>query len=150
MPLLFGFGVIAGGLTIGASVLMLSMIADVVEDSELKTGRRSEGLFFAGASLIQKAVTGLGLLASGMVLWLAHFPTDAVPGHVDPQIVRRFALIYTPAVIVLYTIAMAILSRFPITREAHNENLRRLVGETARAGGLPLGAEASVGMAAGD
>jgi Na+/melibiose symporter-like transporter len=150
MPLLFGIGVVAGALTIGASVLMVSMIADVVEDSELKTGRRSEGLFFAGSSLIQKAVTGLGVLAAGVVLWLAHFPTHAVPGKVDPQIVRTFALIYAPAVVVLYGIALAILSRFPITREAHNENLRKLAAETALAGAPPLGAEATVGMAGGD
>lgn len=143
VPLLFVFTIFAGALTIGASVLVISMIADVVEDSELKTGRRSEGLFFAGSSLIQKAVTGLGVFASGIVLWLAGFPSHAVPGHVDPEIVRRFALIYVPAVVVLYAISLAIVSFFPITREAHNENLRRLAEETALAGSAPLGAEAT-------
>ena len=143
MPLLFGFSIIAGALTIGASVLVISMIADVVEDSELKTGRRSEGLFFAGSSLIQKAVTGLGLLASGFVLWLAHFPSNAVPGHVDPQIIRNFALIYLPSVVILYLISLAIISRFPITRERHKENVRRLAEETALAGLQPLGADSS-------
>src|SRR5206468_2832406 len=120
----------------------ISMIADVVEDSELKTGRRSEGLFFAGSSLIQKAVTGLGVFASGIVLWLAGFPSNAVPGHVDPEVVRRFALIYVPAVVVLYSISLMIVSFFPITREAHNENLRRLAEETALAGAAPFGASA--------
>jgi len=143
VPLLFAFQIVAGALTIGASVLVISMIADVVEDSELKTGRRSEGLFFAGSSLIQKAVTGLGLFASGIVLWLAHFPSNAIPGHVDPEIVRRFALIYLPAVVALYSISLVIVSLFPITRETHNENLRRLAEETALAGSAPLGAEAT-------
>lgn len=141
VPLLFGFGVVAGALTIGASVLMVSMIADVVEDHELKTGRRSEGLFFAGSSLIQKAVTGLGVFASGVVLWLAHFPTHAVPGHVDPQVVRTFALIYLPAVVVLYGIALAILGLFPITREKHGENLRRLAEDVALTTSAPVGTE---------
>ena len=143
VPLLFAFQIVAGALTIGASVLVISMIADVVEDSELKTGRRSEGLFFAGSSLIQKAVTGLGVFASGIVLWLAHFPSNAIPGHVDPEIVRRFALIYLPAVVALYSISLVIVSLFPITRETHNENLRRLAEETALAGSAPLGAEAT-------
>src|SRR6185295_9907606 len=40
---------------IAASILVSSMVADVVEESELSTGRRSEGLFFAGATLVQKA-----------------------------------------------------------------------------------------------
>jgi Na+/melibiose symporter-like transporter len=144
VPLLFAFGVVAGALTIGASVLMVSMIADVVEDNELKTGRRSEGLFFAGSSLIQKAVTGLGLLASGIVLWIAGFPTHAVPGQVDPQIVRHFVLIYLPAVVLLYSIALAIISRFPITRETHHENVRRLAEEMALVTSAPVGTEDAV------
>ena len=37
-------------LMIMASSLVAAMIADVVEDSELKTGRRSEGIFFAANS----------------------------------------------------------------------------------------------------
>ncbi len=143
VPILFAFGVVAGALTIGASVLMISMIADVVEDNELKTGRRSEGIFFAGSSLIQKAVTGLGVFASGIVLWLAHFPTNAVPGHIDPQIVRQFALIYLPSVVLLYGIALAIIGTFPITRESHRENVRRLAEEAALATAAPAGTDAA-------
>jgi Na+/melibiose symporter-like transporter len=139
MPILFGVGTVAGALTIGASVLMVSMIADVVEDSELSTGRRSEGLFFAGNSLIQKAVTGLGVFAAGIVLWLAHFPTHAVPGHVDPTIIRNFALIYVPAVFVIYGLSLAVISFFPITRERHEENVRRLAAEAALVTEPPLG-----------
>ena len=142
MPILFVIGTIAGALTIGASVLMVSMIADVVEDSELSTGRRSEGLFFAGNSLIQKAVTGLGVFAAGIVLWLAHFPTNAMPGRVDPAIIRNFALIYVPAVFVIYGLSLAVISRFPITRERHEENLRRLAGEAGLVTEPPIGADA--------
>ena len=142
VPLLFVIGTIAAALTIGASVLMVSMIADVVEDSELSTGRRSEGLFFAGNSLIQKAVTGLGVFAAGIVLWLAHFPTNAMPGHVDPAIIRHFALIYVPAVFVIYGFSLAVISRFPITRERHEENLRRLAGEAGLVTEPPIGADA--------
>ena len=77
------------------------------------------------------------------MLWLAHFPSNAVPGHVDPQIIRNFALIYLPSVVILYLISLAIISRFPITRERHKENVRRLAEETALAGLQPLGADSS-------
>ena len=49
-------------LIIAASALVSAMIADVVEDSEIKTGRRSEGIFFAANSFAQKAVNGLGVV----------------------------------------------------------------------------------------
>ena len=133
VPVLFIFAAIGPAMTIASSILLISMLADVVEDSELKTGRRSEGLFFAGASFLQKAVSGLGLFASGLVLWMVHFPAHATPGQVDPQIVRNLALVYLPALFLLYGAALAIISRFPITREHHEENLRRLAGEAALA-----------------
>ena len=134
LPLLFLFMVFGAGLAIGSSILLVSMLADVVEDSELKTGRRSEGLFFAGSSFMQKCASGLGLLASGFILSAAHFPAHAVPGHVAPQIVRDFVLIYAPGTMALYLIAMAIVGLYPISRESHEENLRKLASEVAQAG----------------
>jgi Na+/melibiose symporter-like transporter len=134
LPLLFAFSVFGAGLAIGASILLVSMLADVVEDSELKTGRRSEGLFFAGASFMQKCASGLGLLGSGLILSAAHFPAHAMPGHVAPEIVRHFVLIYAPVTAVLFLIAMAITGLYPISRESHNENLRKLASEVAQAG----------------
>jgi Na+/melibiose symporter-like transporter len=134
LPLLFAFSVVGAGLAIGSSTLLVSMLADVVEDSELKTGRRSEGLFFAGASFMQKCASGLGLLASGLILSTAHFPAHAIPGHVAPAIVRNFALIYLPVTTILYLIAMAIIGLYPISRESHIENLRKLASEVAQAG----------------
>ncbi|HEY2068925.1 MAG TPA: MFS transporter [Rhizomicrobium sp.] len=133
MWILMGFAVVSGSLTIGASILVTAMITDVVEDSELKTGRRNEGLFFAGNSFLAKAVTGLGVFGSGMLLWFADFPTAAVPGKVDPAIVHHFALVYLLVVCALYLTGVAIITRFPITRATHNENLKRLAGEVAEA-----------------
>jgi GPH family glycoside/pentoside/hexuronide:cation symporter len=61
MVIIFVQTIISTALSIAASTLVAAMIADVVEDSELKTGRRSEGLFFSAASLIAKAVSGVGI-----------------------------------------------------------------------------------------
>jgi Na+/melibiose symporter-like transporter len=131
VAMIFAFSTVGAAFAIGSSIMLLSMIADVVEDSELKTGRRSEGLFFAGSSFLQKAASGLGLFASGLVLWAAHFPTDKQPGQIDPHIVWNFAIVYLTAVFVLYGIAFVIISRFPITRDTHETNLRKLAEETA-------------------
>jgi Na+/melibiose symporter-like transporter len=133
VPILFAFSAFSQTLTIGASILIVSMLADVVEASELATGRRSEGLFFAGSSLLQKVVSGFGLFASGGVLWFVGFPDNAVPGHVDPAIVNHFVLVYVPLVIVLFVIGMIIMWFFPITRESHAETLRTLAAEVGQA-----------------
>jgi Na+/melibiose symporter-like transporter len=102
------------------------MIADVVEDSQLSTGRRSEGLFFAASSFIQKAVSGIGVFLSSLLLAAVQFPTHARPGAVDPVILRNLVLIYVPIQAVLYLITMLLLARYRIDRDSHQANLERL------------------------
>jgi len=132
--MLFGFNTVSGALTIGSSMIILSMLADVVEHSELKTGRRSEGLFFAGGSFLQKVASGLGLFVSSLVLAFVHFPGHAIPGHIDLQILRNLAMVYVPLLVGLYGVAIAVISTFPITRGGHEENLRRLAAEAGESG----------------
>ncbi|HWA88686.1 MAG TPA: MFS transporter [Rhizomicrobium sp.] len=128
VAILFVAAVIGSGLAIGSSVMVVSMIADVVEDSEIETGRRSEGLFFAGNSFMQKAASGLGLFVSGIILAAVGFPTGTMPCAVDPQIVRNFCIVYFATVCVTYTIGFVLIAMFPISRQSHADNLKKLAG----------------------
>jgi Na+/melibiose symporter-like transporter len=114
------------GLGIVANILFSSMIADVVEDSELRTGRRQEGVFFAAIAFINKAVSGLGIFASGLIVGAIHFPRGAKPGTIDPQIIRNLGLVYVPTQIVLYGTATLLLLGYSISRASHRETLRKL------------------------
>jgi Na+/melibiose symporter-like transporter len=129
-PLIFGTifvtNMIGVGLGIVANILFSSMIADVVEDSEVKTGRRQEGLFFAAIAFVNKAVSGLGIFFSGMIVSAIHFPTGVKPGSVDPQIVRNLGLVYVPTQLVLYSSATLLLIGYGISRSSHMETLRKL------------------------
>ena len=60
------------------------MIADVVEEAQLKTGRRSEGLFFAASAFIAKATSGFGIMVASTIVAVV----DLVPGT-DPSQARR-------------------------------------------------------------
>ena len=55
----------ATALGVGGAILSASMMADVVEDAEARTGQRTEGLFFAGSFFMQKCVSGLGRVRVG-------------------------------------------------------------------------------------
>jgi hypothetical protein len=66
-----------------------------------------------------------------LLLGVVGFPNNAVPGHVDPAIIRNMALVYLPSVVLLYGLGILIISRFPIDRKDHEENLRKLVAEAA-------------------
>lgn len=89
IPILFADGLVRGAFGITAAILITAMLTDVVEDAAVRTGRRSEGLFFAFTSLIQKAVSGVGVMVAGMLLDFIAFPKGARPTDVDPDIIRE-------------------------------------------------------------
>lgn len=55
LPILMTHGFLDVTIMIMASIIIGSMIADIVEDSQKTTGRRSEGLFYAGQSFAGKS-----------------------------------------------------------------------------------------------
>lgn len=133
LPLLLGFATLSLTLSIASTILLASMLTDVVEDDVLRTGRRSEGLFFAASSFMQKTSSAAGVFVSGLLLAIAHFPIGAQPGHIDMEIVRHLAFVYLPILVLLYGIAMVFVGFYTITRESHEENLKRLAGEAGKA-----------------
>jgi Na+/melibiose symporter-like transporter len=126
LPLLVAANLGTVTLFITASILTASMLADVVEDSELTTGRRSEGLFFAANAFVQKAVSGIGIFASTLLLTAVGFPRGARPGAVDPAVIRGLGLAYVPLVVSLFLVSIAFLAAYRISRTSHEANLRRL------------------------
>src|ERR1019366_1559296 len=107
-------------------IIVSSMIADVVEESQLKTGRRSEGLLFAVESLVRKVTTSFAALLPGLLIALVHFPNHARPGHVDHAILVRLALVYLPTYTALTLCSTSALLFYRINRGQHQDNLRRL------------------------
>jgi len=113
-------------LFIMASIFVASMLADLVEDSEVGTGRRAEGVFFAANAFVQKSVSGIGIFSSTLLLNAIEFPRGAQPGEVDPAVVRNLGLVFVPALVGLYVIALAFLWTYRLSRAGHEANLQRL------------------------
>ena len=114
------------GLIVCYGILFASMMSDLVEQSELHTGRRSEGLFFSAVTFIRKSTQGLGLMAASFVLWLAQFPTGATAGEVGDDALWRLGAWYVPAILFLWLTMVLVISTYRLDREEHEENLRRL------------------------
>ncbi|MEO0754584.1 MAG: MFS transporter, partial [Pseudomonadota bacterium] len=132
-PFIFWFvtitNVIDVGLIICFQILFASMVADLVEESELKTGRRSEGLFTAAVTFVRKSVQGFGVLAATIVLTLAEFPSGADVDEVSADAVWRMGAYYVPLVLTLWLSMVAVISTYRIDRDAHERNVRKLRGQ---------------------
>ncbi|MGH3583974.1 MAG: MFS transporter, partial [Mycobacterium sp.] len=121
--LLFGDVVLAAAVGLMGVVILTSMVADVVEDQQVRTGVRSEGVLFAANGLVPKFTVGLGAFIAGSLISLVGFPVKAVPGTVDPEIVRHLALYYIPCVILLNGGSVVALSFYKIDRATHERNV---------------------------
>lgn len=124
--IVFVTGIIDVALIITFQVLFTAMIADLVEQAELKTGRRSEGVFFAAVTFTRKSVQGLGVLAASAVLALARFPKGVAPADVPDEAVWRLGAWYVPTILFFWLAMMAIISTYRLDRAGHEENLRKL------------------------
>jgi len=129
-------------LSVAALVIIATMIADIVEDSAVKTGVRSEGLLFAANGLLPKITGGLGGFIGALLLEAAKFPVHAQPGTVDPVILQHLALLYLPAMGVLNAASIAVLSFYQIDEAGHTRNLALLretgvIAETALEAAAP-------------
>jgi len=126
LPLLFVFGMATVTAIIMSGILVASMVADIVEENEVATGRRSEGVFVAANSFVQKAASGIGIFGSSLLLGAIGFPRGAEPGQVAPEVIHRLGVVFAPTIVVLNLIALAFLSTYGISRASHEANLRRL------------------------
>ena len=121
-----GFQFVDVTMIITSGILIDSMITDIVEQSELSTGRRSEGVFFAARSFISKSVSGVGVLIASTLLSIVNFPKDAQPGMVEPEVLFNLGLFYAPLVFLLYMSAITVIFIYRINQDIHEDNVKEL------------------------
>jgi len=124
LPLLMLNYLIETTAIITMQIIFASMNADVVEDRSAESeGRRDEGLIYAARNFAKKAVSGMGVMLAGMVLWAANFPEQAQLGQVDTGTVTTLVLVYLPVFLTLYIASWYVLRNYKIDKSKHEENI---------------------------
>lgn len=116
--------------SVASFILGASMLSDVVEESQARTGRRSEGVFFAGSFFVQKLVGGMGTLIAGTILAIAQFPANARAETLDAATLSRLMLVFALTLLVFYGLSALAYARFPFGRAEHEARLAR-TGDSA-------------------
>ncbi len=117
---------------IGYIILLDSMLSDVIDEHELHSGKREEGLFFAARSFATKASYGLGSFFAGIGLDIIRFPQGASAETVPESAVLSLAIMSGPVMFLLFAATVAVSSRYPLTAERHREIMVQ-VGKTGSA-----------------
>ena len=118
-----GIGVVQALVTFG------SMVADIVDEHELSTGRRQEGIFFASVSFSGKFTSGIGSVVGGVALDLIDWPRGAdirTAADVPPDTLMWLGLIYGPIVAGFAVVSVWCYSKHQLDRHRHAEIVREL------------------------
>ena len=105
-------------------VSLHSMIADVVDEHQLESGERNEGIFFAAIGFSSKATSGLGSFASGVALDLISWPKGAAirsASDVPADTIAALGLLYGPGIAVFGILSMWCYSHHNLNRSRHRE-----------------------------
>ena len=125
-PLVLSIIVVDVALIIAYQTLSASMIADLVEEAEIKTQRRTEGVFFASVTFVRKVTQGIGAAVAGVLLTISQFPVGATPDQVPESVLTTFGWLYVPVIFGLWMIMIACLSLYSVDRKKHEANLETL------------------------
>jgi Na+/melibiose symporter-like transporter len=101
-----------------------SMLGEVIDEDDLATGERREGLYNGVFTFLRKLGGALGVfLALGLLDWLGFEPNRSEQSEAARQAIRWMTAL-APAC--LLGIGVWIARGYPLTRERHNEILRAL------------------------
>lgn len=101
------------------TVMIGSMIADVTDQHEEKHGSRSEGIYFAASSFAAKAVSGLGIVMSGIVIDVAGIKQGSTVQTIDPSSLFTLALAMGPGVLIMIGITVFAASFYDLSQADH-------------------------------
>jgi Na+/melibiose symporter-like transporter len=108
-------------------VAIMSMIGDVVDENEMLTGKREEGLYYSARAFFAKAAYSFGHFFAGVSLDLfVHLPFEAVPGQLDDGVLTRLGIAAGPVMALSAIVSLVAYSRYKLNRERHQEVLKAL------------------------
>ena len=106
--------------------LVISMIYDIVENSQINTGRRDEGIFMTGPGLIQKILSGLGIFILGLVLQYLNFDPNIATNSESKPPINELVLFQITVGPLLTLIGTSFLFLYNISRDSHHEAIGSL------------------------
>lgn len=107
-------------------IVVDSMMGDVADEHELKTGSRSEGMIFAIKAFGMKLTAGLGGMFGGFGLDIIGFPKNAVVGQIAPEVIDRMLFSCGPLFWIIVGLGNLFMLRYAISQKRHGQIIEEL------------------------
>ena len=108
------------------NISVMSALADIADQNELRIGHRQEGTLYAARTFFAKLDNSLGHGIAALSLWLISFPENAKPGEVAADTIWWLGMIDSPISIIPGLIAVAFYAQYRISRKQFEETQRQL------------------------
>ncbi len=125
IPIFFSFGISA------VYTVLSTMMADVTDADELINGSRREGMFGAVQALMMKITGAVGAIAAGVIVAASGFEVEKGI-YQDPGVFTNMRLLFSFVPAIALSIGLAILWRYPLTRQRMKEIKVELKVQRAR------------------
>lgn len=110
--------------------LIPSMMADVVDEFELQTGNRQEGLFFSMLSFAYKMTTGVGTFIAGLLLAWIEFPKQTDVADVAQSAIVGLGWVGGFVTLSIFILSVFFILPYPISKMSYEEIRRELDNRT--------------------
>jgi GPH family glycoside/pentoside/hexuronide:cation symporter len=122
-----------------ALVSFPSMVADIADQHELKTGKRQEGIFFGAVSFSSKATSGLGNIVAGIGLDAIAWPRGVAiqtAADVPAETVVSLGVLYGPVVAGFAVVSVWCYTHHKLDRHDHAKIVEQLEVRRATRDGI--------------
>jgi GPH family glycoside/pentoside/hexuronide:cation symporter len=97
----------------------VSLLADILDEQELASGVRQEGVFFAANAFALKATTGIGLLVAGVIIDLSGVTTGSEPGTIPTNVLNALGSFTAGGIFLFCVVAFLFFRRIDLGRKNH-------------------------------
>ena len=108
------------------NISVMSSLADIADEHELKTGRRQEGIFYSARTFFAKVTNGIGHVVAGVALDVIDFPRGVEASQIHPDKIYALGIIDGPFAMVWGLIAAVIYGGYKIDKEYHRQIQEKL------------------------
>jgi Na+/melibiose symporter-like transporter len=120
-------------------ISVMSALADIADQNELKHGIRQEGILYSTRALAAKMDQAIGAALAGFVITFINFPAKATPGEIAPTVLRDLAFVEGVIAGVPGLIAVFFYAQYRINRQSYEATRAALAERRAARAVRPPG-----------
>jgi Na+/melibiose symporter-like transporter len=111
-----GIGVL---MIVSLQILSASFGADTLDELEIQTGKRQEGVLFSVGAFLSKATIGAGALIAGIVIDLVGIESTSLPGQVSANVLQSLGWFTLVITVGFALIGFLFVTQLRLSRDDH-------------------------------